>query len=72
MQGPGAPIIVRVLEDSESLTWGNVIFNAVGLSGLIGMLAVVLGVLAGGCFIAYRIRQRHTSDGDTGHQRLLG
>jgi hypothetical protein len=66
-----APIIVKVIETpSESLS--DVVLGAVGLSGVLTLVAVVLGLLFGVGFIAYRIRKarRQSPDDPSDHQQL--
>jgi hypothetical protein len=72
-QNPPAPtpIIVKVIETpTESLS--DVVLGALGLSGLLTLVAVVLGLLLGAGFIAFRIRQkqRRSPDDPSDHQQL--
>jgi hypothetical protein len=45
--------------ESDSLTLGDVLLNAMGLTGAIVVAAVVLGLVLGGLFILYRRRNPH-------------
>lgn len=73
MQNPteSAPIIVKVIETpTESLA--DVVMGAIGLSGLLTLVAVILGLLLGAGFIALRVRQkqRRSPDDPSDHQQL--
>jgi hypothetical protein len=68
---PASPIIVKVIEPpTESLA--DVVMGAIGLSGLLTLVAVILGLVLGVGFIAIRRRQRqHQSPEDpSDHQQL--
>jgi hypothetical protein len=54
--GPASsPIIVRVIgPPTESVTLGDVILQAIGLTGVITLIALVFGLLLGGVFIYLR------------------
>jgi hypothetical protein len=68
---PDPPIIVKVIETpTESL--GDIVLGAVGLSGLLTLIAVVLGLLLGVGFIAFRVRQkqRQSPEDLSDHQQL--
>jgi hypothetical protein len=54
--GPASsPIIVRVIgPPTESVTLGDVILQAMGLTGVITLIALVFGLLLGGVFIYLR------------------
>lgn len=55
---PASPIIVRVIgPPSDVVTLGDVILQALGLTGVITLIAVVLGLGLGGLFILIRIRR---------------
>jgi hypothetical protein len=65
------PIIVKVIETpTESLS--DIVLGAIGLSGLLTLVAVVLGLLLGAGFIAFRVRQkqRRSPDDPSDHQQL--
>jgi len=67
---PGGPIIVEVIE-VPSYTLGDVVMSALGVSGVIAVGAILVGLVLGGVFIAFRMRARRRSSGDpTDHQRL--
>jgi hypothetical protein len=52
------PIIVKIIEPPGKLeTLGNVIMGAVGLSGLLALLAVVFGAAVGALVFWFRSRR---------------
>jgi hypothetical protein len=57
-QEPQSPIIVKIVEPAgDPLGLADVLIGALGLSGALGLLAVVAGILvAGGLFF---LRRRH-------------
>jgi hypothetical protein len=58
VQPPLAPIIVRVVEAPvRGLGLGDVILNAVGLTGALAVAAVALGLILAGVVITYRRAQ---------------
>lgn len=68
---PGSPIIVKVIETpTESLA--DVVMGAIGLSGLLTLVAIILGLVLGAAFIAIRVRQkqRRSPDDPSDHQQL--
>jgi hypothetical protein len=55
---PASPIIVRVIgPPADTVTLGEVILQALGLTGVITLVAVLLGLLLGGLFIYIRTRR---------------
>ena len=55
---PASPIIVRVIgPPTDAVTLGDVILRAVGLTGVITLIALALGLVLGGLFILIRIRR---------------
>jgi hypothetical protein len=65
LQPPSSPIIVRVLDadDQTAFDFAEVLVQAVGLSGALIAVALVLGLFAGGVIIGVRIlRARGTRD----------
>jgi hypothetical protein len=57
---PASPILVRVVGPAtDELTLGDVVLQALGLTGAIASKAVVLGVVLGVLFILYRRRNPH-------------
>jgi hypothetical protein len=68
-----SPIIVQVVGPaSDELTLGDVILQALGLTGAIAGTAIVLGVLLGCAFIYYRFRKPHNHfNGETSDELSL-
>jgi len=57
---PTSPILVRVVGPAtDELTLGDVVLNAMGLTGAITLGALLLGIVLGGLFILYRRRHPH-------------
>ena len=49
---PASPILVRVVGPAtEEVTLGDVLINALGLTGAITVTAMVLGIVLGGLFL---------------------
>jgi hypothetical protein len=72
--GPASsPIIVRVIgPPTESVTLGDVILQAVGLTGVITLIALVFGLLLGGVFIYLRShRPDNAFNGETANDLSL-
>jgi hypothetical protein len=71
LQPPGA-IIARVVEEpapGENLA--DVVIGAVGLSGAMVLVALIVGLLLGGAFIGYRVlRKRDALGGDASELNL--
>lgn len=63
-----APIIVHVVEQPvESTTLSDVLIGAFGLTGLLLIIALLLGLVLGGALIAFRhLRTRHLPADDPG------
>ena len=70
---PVQPIIVRVVgEPAQELGLGQIIAQALGLTGIILILSLLLGLAAGAVFIWLRRRgQRGRLDGEPGDQIRL-
>jgi hypothetical protein len=66
LQPPSSPIIVRVLEadDQTAFNFAEVLVQAVGLSGALVAVALVLGLFVGGIVIAVRILRARAAVGD--------
>ena len=73
MVPPTSPIIVRVAAPpAEQVTLGDVIVGALGLTGAIVLLAVILGLVLGGLFILYRRHRPHNHfNGETSDELAL-
>jgi hypothetical protein len=73
MQAPSTPIIVRVVEKNEISGLGDVMFQAVGLTGAIAIGALAFGLALAAVFIGYRkLRSRFESDEDAAQTQSLG
>ena len=70
---PTSPILVRVVGPAtEEVTLGDVLINALGLTGAITVSAMVLGIVLGGLFILYRRRHPHNHfNGETSDEMSL-
>ncbi len=70
---PASPIIVRVIgPPTDAVTLGDVILQALGLTGVITLIALVLGLVLGGLFILIRIRRPdNTFNGETSGELSL-
>jgi hypothetical protein len=66
LQQPSSPIIVRVLESDEdsAFNFAQLLVQAVGLSGALVLLALVLGLFLGGAILAVRILRARASGAD--------
>ncbi len=73
MAPPTSPILVRVVGPAtEEVTLGDVLINALGLTGAITVTAMVLGIVLGGLFILYRRRHPHNHfNGETSDEMSL-
>jgi hypothetical protein len=55
---PAPPVIVRIIgPPTDAVSLGDVILQAMGLTGVITLVAVLLGLLLGGLFIFIRVRR---------------
>jgi hypothetical protein len=70
---PASPIIVRVIgpaTDAETL--GDILLRAMGLTGVITLIALLFGLVLGGIFILVRIRNpRNAFNGETSGEMSL-
>ncbi len=74
MAGPASsPIIVRVIgPPTDAITLGDVILQALGLTGVITLGAIVFGLLLGGAFIYLRShRPDNAFNGETADELSL-
>lgn len=73
MQAPSPPIIVRVIEENEIAGLGDVMLQAVGLTGAIAIGALAFGVVLAAVIIGYRkIKSRFESDEEAAQTQSLG
>ena len=54
MQAPKPPIIVRIVEENEISGLGNVMLEAIGLTGVIAVVAALFGLVLAVIIIGYR------------------
>ena len=70
---PASPIIVRVVEPSELSGLSDVIVGAIGLTGLISLTALGLGIVLASLMVGYRkIRARSVSESAGDQTQALG
>jgi ABC-type arginine transport system permease subunit len=71
---PPSPIMVKVVDAPvRGLGLGDVILNAVGLTGVLAVGALVFGLLLAAAVIAYRKRQsRRVTDEEAAQTQSLG
>ena len=71
MQAPSPPIIVKIVEENEIAGLGNVMMEAIGLTGVIAIGALLFGLVLATIIIGYRkIRARLHPDEDAQTQPL--
>ena len=73
MAPPASPIIVRVIgPPTDSATLGDILLRALGLTGVITLVALLLGIVLGGLFILVRIRSpRNAFNGENSGELSL-
>ena len=64
---PVTPVVVRVVEEpTRETSVADILLGAVGFVGFVLVAAAVVGILAGGLFILYRVwRARHADPRDS-------
>jgi hypothetical protein len=69
---PIQPILVRVVEaqPSHELSFGGILLQALGLTGLVVLGSILLGALLGGIFIWLRARRPANVFNGTGSERI--
>lgn len=73
MQTPSAPIIVRVVEENEISGLGDVMLQAIGLTGAIAIGALTFGLVLAVVIIGYRkLRSRFETDAQASQTQPLG
>ena len=71
MQAPATPIIVKVVEQNEVSGLGDVMLQAVGLTGAIAIAALLFGLVLASLIISYRkLRARFEPDHEPETQPL--
>jgi ABC-type Fe3+ transport system permease subunit len=74
VQPPASPIVVKVMDAPvRGLGLGDVILNAVGLTGALAIGALVLGFVLAALVIGYRkLQARRITDEDAAQTQQLG
>ena len=72
MQAPSTPIIVKVVEENEIAGLGNVMLQAVGLTGAIALGALAFGIVLATVIIGYRKLQSRLEPGEAVQTQSLG
>jgi hypothetical protein len=71
MQAPSAPIVVKIVEGSEISGLGDVMLEAIGLTGVIAVGAALFGIVLAIVIVGYRkIQARLHPDEDAQTQPL--
>ena len=71
MQAPSAPIVVKIVEGSEIAGLGDVMLEAIGLTGVIAVGAALFGIVLAIVIVGYRkIQARLHPDEDAQTQPL--
>ena len=72
MQTPATPIIVRVVEQNEVSGLGDVMLQAIGLTGVIAIAAFLFGIVLASVIIGYRAVQARFAADDEPETQPLG
>lgn len=69
---PVQPVLVRVVETSPSqeLSFGGILLQALGLTGLVILGSILLGLLLGALFIWLRTRRPSNRFNGSGSERI--
>ena len=71
MQAPSTPIVVKIVEGNEISGLGDVMLEAIGLTGVIAVGAVLFGIVLAIVIVGYRkIQARLHPDEDAQTQPL--
>jgi len=71
MQAPSTPIMVKIVEENEISGLGDVMLEAIGLTGVIAVGALLFGIVLAVIIISYRkIRARLDPEEDMQTQPL--
>ncbi len=71
MQAPSTPIVVKIVEGNEISGLGDVMLDAIGLTGVIAVGAVLFGIVLAIVIVGYRkIQARLHPDEDAQTQPL--
>ena len=70
---PNTPIIVKVVEQSDMSSLGDVLVKAVGLTGVIALGALGFGIVLASAIIGYRkLKARGLTDEEAAQTEQLG
>lgn len=70
---PAPPIIVKVVDPPQDLGLGDVILNAVGLTGVMAVFALILGCVVALLVISYRkLQASRLTDEEAAQTQSLG
>ena len=73
MQAPPPPIVVKVVESDPAIGLRDVILNAIGLTGVIVLIALLLGLVLAGAVIGFRrMRAARITDEEAAQTQSLG
>jgi Na+/H+-dicarboxylate symporter len=73
VQAPSTPIIVRVVEENDVAGLGDVMLQAVGLTGAIALCALAFGLVLAALIVGYRtLLARREPDEETAQTQSLG
>lgn len=73
MQAPTTPIIVRIVEKNEMSGFGDVMVEAIGLTGVISVGALLFGLVLAVMIIGYRkIKANLEPEDEVGQTQPLG
>ena len=71
MQAPSTPIVVRIIEGNEISGLGDVMLEAIGLTGVIAVGALLFGIVLAVVIVGYRkVQARLHPDEDAQTQPL--
>jgi hypothetical protein len=72
MQAPSPPIIVKIVEGNEISGLGDVMLEAIGLTGIIAISAALFGILLAVIIVGYRKISARLHPEDEAHTQPLG
>jgi len=72
MQAPGTPIVVKIVEGNEISGLGDVMLEAIGLTGVIAVGAVLFGIVLAIVIVGYRKIQARLHPEDDAQTQPLG
>lgn len=72
MQAPSPPIVVKIVEANEISGLGDVMLEAIGLTGVIAIGAALFGLLLAVIIVGYRKINARLHPEDEAHTQPLG